>query len=485
MNHQKSQALDAIDRNRELLCRVSDQLWEHPEVGFHEKYAAELYCDTLEALGFQVERNLAGIPTAFSGTYGNDGPVIGFLGEFDALPGLSQVEAALEKIPAQESAPGHGCGHNLLGVGSLAAAVAVKQYLQDNHLPGTVVFFGCPAEEGGSGKGFMARSGVFQQVDIAFSWHPGEVNSVSTEGTMSNYQICYHFRGVSAHAAMSPEQGRSALDALELMNIGVQFLREHVPTDTRIHYAITDTGGSAPGTVQPYAQAVYLLRAVHPQQLIDLYDRVNKIARGAAMMTDTTVEIEFIKACSNVVINTELNRLMQKNLEQVPPAGFDEADLEQARRYQQTFPKGKTYYDSLVDEVEDPQMREELQARADEPIHRGVLPLARERQGFVSSDVGDVSWNCPVAQINAATMPAGVPMHSWQMVAVGKTPMAKKGMLYAAKVMAASAIDALEDPEIIRRAKEELLRRTGGKTYQPPIPAEIQPKIPRDLFQTP
>ena len=244
---------------------------------------------------------------------------------------------------------------------------------------------------------------------------------------MSNYQICYHFRGVSAHAAMSPEQGRSALDALELMNIGVQFLREHVPTDTRIHYAITDTGGSAPGTVQPYAQAVYLLRAVHPQQLIDLYDRVNKIARGAAMMTDTTVEIEFIKACSNVVINTELNRLMQKNLEQVPPAGFDEADLEQARRYQQTFPKGKTYYDSLVDEVEDPQMREELQARADEPIHRVVMPLARERQGFVSSDVGDVSWNCPVAQINAATMPAGVPMHSWQMVAVGKTPHGEEG----------------------------------------------------------
>ena len=245
MNHQKSQALDAIDRNRELLCRVSDQLWEHPEVGFHEKYAAELYCDTLEALGFQVERNLAGIPTAFSGTYGNDGPVIGFLGEFDALPGLSQVEAALEKIPAQESAPGHGCGHNLLGVGSLAAAVAVKQYLQDNHLPGTVVFFGCPAEEGGSGKGFMARSGVFQQVDIAFSWHPGEVNSVSTEGTMSNYQICYHFRGVSAHAAMSPEQGRSALDALELMNIGVQFLREHVPTDTHGSTTPSPTPGEA------------------------------------------------------------------------------------------------------------------------------------------------------------------------------------------------------------------------------------------------
>ena len=485
MGISKKEALQAIEREREMICAASDAVWDHPETAFQEFKSTEILCELMEKEGFSVERNLAGIQTAFSGRFGHGKPVVGILGEFDALSGLSQESESIEKVPVCEGEPGHGCGHNLLGAGSVAAAIAVKEYLEKNGKEGTVVFFGCPGEEGGSGKGFMARSGVFQQVDIAFSWHPGEVNSVSTEGTMSNYQICYHFRGVSAHAAMSPEQGRSALDALELMNIGVQFLREHVPTDTRIHYAITDTGGSAPGTVQPYAQAVYLLRAVHPQQLIDLYDRVNKIARGAAMMTDTTVEIEFIKACSNVVINTELNRLMQKNLEQVPPAGFDEADLEQARRYQQTFPKGKTYYDSLVDEVEDPQMREELQARADEPIHRVVMPLARERQGFVSSDVGDVSWNCPVAQINAATMPAGVPMHSWQMVAVGKTPMAKKGMLYAAKVMAASAIDALEDPEIIRRAKEELLRRTGGKTYQPPIPAEIQPKIPRDLFQTP
>lgn len=264
MTAQKAQALTAVDNYKELLCEVSDKLWDHPEIGFHETYASELYCSTLKELGFQVEQNLAGIPTAFSGTYGEGGPVIGFLGEFDALPGLSQQDGALSKCPVQEGAPGHGCGHNLLGVGSLAAALAVKNYLQNNHLPGTVKFFGCPAEEGGSGKGFMARSGVFQDVDIAFSWHPGEVNSVSTEGTMSNYQICYHFYGVSSHAAMAPEMGRSALDALELMNMGVQFLREHVPTDTRIHYAITNTGGSAPGTVQPYRPIRRLVR--HPER---------------------------------------------------------------------------------------------------------------------------------------------------------------------------------------------------------------------------
>lgn len=478
MTVEKMNALATVDDYQDLLCSISDQLWDHPEIGFQECFAAELYSSTLEKLGFQVERNLAGIPTAFSGTYGEGSPVIGFLGEFDALPGLSQQAGALSRCPIKEGAPGHGCGHNLLGVGSLAAALAVKSYLQKNHLPGTVKFFGCPAEEGGSGKGFMARSGVFQNVDAAFSWHPGEVNSVSTEGTMSNYQICYHFHGISSHAAMAPEMGRSALDALELMNIGVQFLREHVSTDTRIHYAITNTGGSAPGTVQPYAEAMYLLRAVHPEQLIDLYERVNQIARGAAMMTGTTVEIEFIKACSNVLINSELNRVMQKNLEEVSSAKFDETDLQLARQYQQTFSKGKTYYDTLTEEVSDPQVRAELQAKSGEPIHAGVMPLAQERQGFVSSDVGDVSWNCPVAQINAATMPAGVAMHSWQMVAVGKTSMAKKGMLRAAKVMAASAIDTLEDPSIIQRAKDELQRRTGGKPYRSPIPNEIKPKLP-------
>lgn len=477
MATKKETALQEIEGQKKLLWVMSDALWDHPETGFHETFAAQLFCQTLEEKGFQVERELAGIKTAFSGTFGQGGPVIGFLGEFDALPGLSQKAGQTEQAAEQEGGPGHGCGHNLLGVGSLAAAMGVKRYLEETGLPGTVKFFGCPAEEGGSGKGFMARAGVFEGVDVAFSWHPGEVNSVSTERTMANYQICYHFHGTAAHAAMSPELGRSALDALELMNTGVQYLREHVPLETRIHYAITNTGGMAPGIVQPYAQAMYLMRAPQLSQVKELYERVNKVARGAAMMTETRVEMELIKACSNVLINSELNLLMQRSLEQVPLPKFDREDLELARRLQATLGKGETYFDMLVAQTTDPDARQRLEADSGAPIHNVVMPLSQERQGFVSSDVGDVSWNCPVAQINAATMPAGTAMHSWQMVCVGKSGMAKKGMLYAGKVLAVSAIDALEDPEIIRRAKAEWSRRTSGREYESPIPPEVSPRI--------
>lgn len=478
MIEKKARAIQAIDEKRELLCTMSDNLWDHPEVMFHEEYATELFCATLEKEGFHVERDLASIKTAFSGRFGSGRPVIGFLGEYDALPGMSQVGDICEKQPIEAGAAGHGCGHNLLGVGSFGAAIAVKRYLEENKRPGTVVFFGCPAEEGGSGKGFMARAHIFDDVDIAFTWHPGEVNSVATENTMANYQICYHFRGTSSHAAMQPERGRSALDALELMNVGVQFLREHIPLDTRIHYAITNTGGNAPGIVQDYAEAMYLMRAVHLSDVKELYRRTNLIAKGAAMMTETDVEIEFIKACSNGIINSELNAVMQRNLEEIPCVEFDEEDLAYARSVRETIGMGKTYFDQLYSECEDPEKRKAFEADMDAPIHAKPLPLAKERQGFVSSDVGDVSWNCPVAQINGATTPAGTVIHSWQMVSVGKSPMAHKGMLYAAKVMAGSAIDALEDPTIVTRAKEELSRRTNGTKYVSAIPADVGPRIP-------
>ena len=477
MTERKEKALRVIDEKRELLCTVSEEIWDHPEVLFHEEYASDILCKTLEGEGFQVTRELAGIKTAFSGRFGAGKPVIGFLGEFDALPGMSQQAGIFEKKPVEAGQPGHGCGHNLLGVGSLGAALAVKRYLEENRLPGTVIYFGCPAEEGGSGKGFMARAHVFDEVDAAFTWHPGEVNSVATESTMANYQICYRFRGVSAHAAMEPERGRSALDALELMNMGVQFLREHVPTTTRIHYAITDTGGRAPGIVQDHAEALYLMRGQRLPDVKELYRRINLIAEGAAMMTETKVEIEFIKACSNIIINNELNGVMQRNLEQTPPAAFDYEDFAYARRVRETIGPVKTYFDSLYAECDDPEGRKVFEADMGAPIHAVALPLARERQGFVSSDVGDVSWNCPVSQINGATMPAGTAIHSWQMVSVGKSPMAQKGMLYAAKVMAGSAIDAFEDPSILQRAKAELERRKGGQPFVSPIPEGVGPHI--------
>ena len=473
----KHQALEALEEKKELLWSLSDALWDHPETGFHERFAAQAYCEVLEREGFQVQRNLAGIETAFSGSYGEGGPVIGFLGEFDALPGLSQQAGLTEKRPVVEGGAGHGCGHNLLGVGSLAAAIALKNYLERTGKAGTVKFFGCPAEKGGSGKGFMARDGVFDHVDIAFSWHPMDVNVVSAESSMANYQICYQFHGISSHAAMSPELGRSALDALELMNVGVQFLREHVPTDARIHYAITDTGGSAPGVVQPYAEVVYLMRSPKLEQVKEFYERVNRIARGAAMMTDTTVDIQFIKACSNTVLNNVLLQVMQKNMEQLPVQDFDEADMQFAAEIQRTYGGADGYFEELLSGVEDPQLYERLKSDKDKPLHSVVFPFPKEQQGFVSSDVGDVSWNCPVAQISATTMPAGTPMHSWQTVAVGKSSMAHKGLLYAGKIMAASAIDALEDPSIIQRAKEEFVRRTGGHKYVSPIPAQVKPRI--------
>ena len=473
----KQQALTAIDRARQDLCALSDAIWDHPEVGYHETFAAQSFCDFLTREGFRVDTALAGIPTAFCGVYGSGSPVVGILAEFDALGGLSQEAEVLERRPATPDGAGHGCGHNLLGVGSLAAALAVKEYLASGH-SGTVKFFGCPAEEGGAGKGFMARDGVFDGLDLAFSWHPGDTNNVNNGSTLANYQVCYHFKGKSSHAAISPELGRSALDAVELMNVGVQFLREHVPQECRIHYAITNSGGNSPGVVQPVADVLYLMRAPQLYQVKDLYQRVNDIAQGAALMTGTQVEIEFIKACSNILNNQTLGMLMQKNLEELGGASYDEADRALAVAIRETIEQKDEYFRDLVQDVADPELRSRMLENADAPIHDLVIPyLGRERTSAASSDVGDVSWVCPVAQISMVTMPAGTGMHSWQQVAVGKSAMAKKGMLQAGRVIAAAAIDALADPEIVRQAQQEKAQRTGGRSYDPPIPKDVRPRM--------
>ena len=473
----KHDALKIISDNQNRLFELSDLLWEHPETAYHEKYATELYCRILEEEGFTVEKNLAGIETAFSGSFGSGNPVIGFLGEFDALPGLSQEANSTVQKPVKEGEPGHGCGHNLLGTGALSAAIALKGYLEATKKSGTVKFYGCPAEEGGAGKGFMARDGVFNGLDVAFCWHPGEVNGVSRDLTMANYQISYHFHGTAAHAAMSPELGRSALDALELMNTGVQYLREHIPGNCRVHYAITNSGGNSPGIVQPYAQGLYLMRAPSLPQVKELHERINKIALGAAMMTETRVEIEFIKACSNMVLNTELLKVVQQNMEALPPSHFSAEDFAFAKAIRSTYERRASYFDTLVEDIVDPEQKSVVSANADADIHDIVMPFPEERQGFVSSDVGDVSWICPLAQVNITALPAGVAMHSWQMVSCGKSNLAKQGMLYAGKVMAASAIDLLEQPSIIERAKQEYLQRTGNTPFVSPIPPDAVPKV--------
>ena len=453
---------------------TADDIFRHPELSLEEKQSSRKLAEFLESEGFSVQWGTAGFETAFTAQWGKGKPVIGFLAEYDALPGLGQA-----CVPKQQpdGKAGHGGGHNLLGAACAGAACELKDRMSRERLQGTIRVYGCPAEEIVVGKIRMNEQGVFDNLSVAVTWHPFDRNRVSYDIWQAQDIKNYRFYGTAAHASKHPEMGRSALDAAELMNVGVQFLREHVPTDTRIHYAITDTGGNAPGVVQSHAQALYLLRAVQLPQVKELYQRVNQIARGAAMMTGTEVEITFIKSCSNMLINTELNQLMQRNLVEVAPVEVEVEDLVLARRIRETLGPVHSYFDTVAAEITDPEERARVAADADSLVHRIVLPLARERQGFVSSDVGDVSWNCPVAQINAATMPAGVPMHSWQMVAVGKSAMAKKGMLYAAKVMAGSAIDALEDPEIIRRAQEEFCQRTGGQKYASPIPPEVKPRI--------
>ena len=449
--------LSVIDEKRDLLDQTADFLWDHPETAFTEFASAARLCGVLRSEGFTVTEGLAGISTAFSGSFGSGRPVIGILGEFDALSGLSQVSGVTEQRSAG-GACGHGCGHNLLGVGALGAALAVKRYLEESGAPGTVVYFGCPGEEGGSGKGFMARDGVFDDLDAALTWHPEDRTYVRTSLSLANCQVLFRFDGKASHAGQQPELGRSALDAVELMNVGVQFLREHIPSSSRIHYAITDAGGFSPNVVQPHAEVLYLIRGTTNSLTRELYSRVCDIARGAALMTGTTEQHTFIKACSNTIPNTAIQRLLQEKMEQLPPPAPTEDDLR--------FAGALTA--SALDGCPD--------ADPAHPIHWEADPYdATEPQRFGSTDVGDVSWVCPTAQISTATVVRGTPGHSWQLVAQGKLPLAHRMTRYAAKILAAAAVELLSRPELLEEAKAEHRRRVGPAGYVPPIPKDVRP----------
>lgn len=477
MGISKKEALQAIEREREMICAASDAVWDHPETAFQEFKSTEILCELLEKEGFSVERNLAGIQTAFSGRFGHGKPVVGILGEFDALSGLSQESESIEKVPVCEGEPGHGCGHNLLGAGSVAAAIAVKEYLEKNGKEGTVVFFGCPGEEGGSGKGFMARDGVFDELDFAISWHPGDQNEVSVGSSLANYQVFYRFFGTASHAAACPELGRSALDAVELMNTGVQYLREHAIQEARIHYAITNTGGYSPNVVQPYAEVLYLIRAPKNKQVEEIYRRVNKIAEGAAHMTETRVEIDFVKGCSNLVSNKVIAKKLWENLTELGAPEYTKEEMELAQAIHDSV--GESCYESIekVAKACDKETKKEVLAHRGEAMYRFVAPFDPVGiMSFGSTDVGDVSWNCPTAQAYVATWAAGTPGHSWQVVSQGKSGLAHKGLIYAAKAMAGAAVDLIEDPEIIKEAWAEMEETLEGDTYHCPIPDGCRPR---------
>ncbi|GAA4714619.1 M20 family metallopeptidase [Brevibacillus fulvus] len=464
MNNDLQMITTTIEQKREKFIDVSNRIWEFAETRFEEFRSAELLCQTLEEEGFAVERGAGGIPTAFIGTFGSGAPIIAFLGEFDALSGMSQKKGIAQEIPEIPGGNGHGCGHNLLGTGSLAAAVAVKEYLQKYNLPGTVRYYGCPGEEGGSGKTFMARAGVFDDVDFALSWHPMGYNSVMAVESLANYQVYFKFKGKSAHAAASPHLGRSALDAVELMNIGVNYLREHIIPEARVHYAVTHTGGLSPNVVQAKAEVLYLIRAPHVPQVQEIYERVCDIAKGAALMTGTEVEIVFDKACSELIQNKTLESVMYRNFQQLGVPQFDEQEQALAQEVRATLTPQERASSAALPDGASPDLVDWLQ-----PYTGATIPLNG------STDVGDVSWITPTAQCNTACFVNGSALHSWQWVTIGATSIGHKGMLHAGKVMAATAIDMLKNPEAVLQAKKELQERLGKQAYQCPIPEGVQP----------
>ena len=444
--------LKAIEEKRAVVEQTADYIWENPEVAFVEYKAAAWFCDVLRKEGFEVEENLADIKTAFSGRFGSGKPVIGILGEFDALSGLNQVAGITEQVSAGGEA-GHGCGHNLLGAAALGAAIGVKAWLEKTGNPGTVIFYGCPGEEGGSGKAFMARDGVFDQLDAAITWHPEDCNKVANRRFLGNCQVLYKFDGRAAHAGAAPHKGRSALDAVELMNMGVQFLREHIPSSCRVHYAITDTGGFSPNVVQAHAEVLYLIRGENNAIVADLYDRVNDIAKGAALMTGTQESHQFIKACSNTIPNDAIQRMLHAKMEQIPIPAVTEEELAFGKALAAQIPG----------------------SNPEHPYSDILRPYDQESQSFGSTDVGDVSWVCPTAQIWVACELYNTPGHSWQWTAQGKSSRAKRMTEYAAKVMAAGTVELMENPELLEKAKAEHAQRTGPAGYIPPIPKDVKP----------
>ena len=479
MTREKQAAIAAIEEKKELIASVADRIWEYAELSLQEEKSAALYCETLEKEGFTVEKGICNIPTAFSASYGSGRPIIGILAEYDALSGLSQKAGSTEREELVPGACGHGCGHNLLGAGAFAAALGVKAWLEATKQPGTVVLYGCPGEEGGAAKAFMAREKLWYGLDAALTWHPKDVNEVVTGSSNSCIQTQYKFTGIAAHAAGDPDRGRSALDAVELMNIGVQFLREHMSDKARVHYAITDAGGRSPNVVQPRASVLYMVRSNHVAEAVELQKRVDKIAEGAALMTETAFEKQFIDGLADTVPNHTLETVLYRNFEALGVPTHTAEEHAFADALAKTYPGS----DSLpgigaeVDSAVADQVRE-LRAKAGGALNDFLTPLY-QGPAFEpgSTDVGDVSWQTPTGQIHVAAWPNGCPGHSWQNVSCGRTDLGHKAAVHAGKVLAATAIDLMTDPALLEEAKAEFQKQTA-EGYTCPIPADAVPVVP-------
>ena len=453
INANKEAALVALNNAYDADKKTALQIWEYAEVGYKENKSAALHVQNLKAAGFTVETGVAEIPTAFVATYGSGSPVIGILAEYDALPGLSQT-VSTEKNPIAGKNAGHGCGHHLFGTASVGAGIAIKELIAAGKLKGTIKVYGTPAEEGGSGKVYMVRAGLFNGVDAVIHWHPDDVNAVTTTSALANKSAKFKFYGISAHAAAQPEQGRSALDAVEAMDNMVNMMREHVPQETRIHYIIT-SGGKAPNVVPDFAEAYYYVRHPRRKEVVEIFDRVVKAAEGAAIGTGTTMKYDIIGGTHDLLINKTLAEAMQINLEKVGGVSYTEAELNFAKKLETSF----------------------MGAKVDLATAGTIKPISYISEGNSgSTDVGDVSYTLPTVGLRAATWVPGTAAHSWQAVAAGGTEIGTKGMLVASKTMALTAIDLMSSPVLLAKAIEEFTKSKGDYKYRALL-GDIKPAL--------
>jgi len=466
----KKGALDWLEKNEKRIVAVGDRIWELAEVGLQEYQSSKLLAEELRNARFKVELGVAGMPTAFVASYGSGKPVIGMLTEYDALPGISQ-KAQATREPLKKGAPGHGCGHNLFGAGSTGAALAIREAMERENLQGTVKLFGCPAEETLVGKVFMVRDGLFDGVDVTLSWHPSSCNSAWMSSSNALNSVKFDFHGMSSHAAADPDRGRSALDAVELMNVGANYLREHISEKARLHYVIPH-GGGEPNVVPDYAQVWYYVRAPKRNEVERIYNRVMNIAKGACLMTDATMDIDFLVGCYEMLPNKALSDLMIRKMREVGVMKWSEEDLRFAKKLAESMtpeerkdailksrmPKKEEKADKLLDdEIDDPEDEKEVMAG--------------------STDVGDVSWVTPTANLVTATCVLGMPGHSWQETATSGMSIGHKGMILAAKTLALTGIELLTNPDELSKVRQEFEAKTKGFTYRSPLPPGRPPPL--------
>lgn len=441
-----------LDSQSETYGAIAQNIWELAEMGYQEEKSSALLQQTLTDAGFTIKKGVAGIPTAFTAAYGSGAPIIAIMGEYDALPGLSQ-EAVAEKKSAGKAA-GHACGHHLFGTASTAAAIAVKEWMAANKTAGTIRFYGTPAEEGGSGKVYIVREGLFNDVDIALHWHPSSQNAASAGAALANKSAKFRFYGVSAHAAGSPEKGRSALDGVEAMNMMVNMMREHVPEKARIHYVIT-SGGKAPNVVPDYAEVYYYARHNTRDVVIDIFDRMVKAAEGAALGTGTTMDYEMIGGTHELLPNLTLQKLMHDNLSEIGGITYTAEE--------------KVFADKIAISLG--------YSGVDLNTAKNVQPYKTEAKAYGSTDVGDVSFTVPTVGMGAATWVPGTPAHSWQAVAVGGTTIGKKGMMVAAKTLTLTAIELFQNKALVAKAKTEFIERRGVDFKYIPLLGDRAPAL--------